>query len=377
MSGLLRVLAGGVAGGSRALGKVAREQMRANAIKLRDENLARLNDQYGQKADKRRHGYAMDELKTEDKLARKRADDEFGRREKLGEKERRWRLEDNDILLKNQRIDRKIALKEKLDAEEIAWKRRWIKEKWEHKQRVKAEEKVYQRRKNESQTEYERRVAEEEKKYKRRTAEQKERFKQQLAEKIAVADNIFHQAETGKTDMQKNLEFYQDLYGYKEGEAIFKKALEAKTKPDFFKQKFYFKVYAETLEALSGEYGNVTPEMEETAVKLAEHLSGYNISGAESAAPGGNDEGGTVLKGILKRLPGGTSSAAAAPTEKPVKKGVIATETEPATHYPGAAVLSSEEKPRAAIRKKKRRRTPAIFNEGPPRRTGGRFRLEH
>ena len=80
LSGALTVAGGAGKGGFKAVGEIASDKIKSAAQKVRDENIARLNDKYAEKQEGRRFANRTKEIEQSDTLSRERDDINFENR---------------------------------------------------------------------------------------------------------------------------------------------------------------------------------------------------------------------------------------------------------------------------------------------------------
>lgn len=90
------------------------------------------------------------------------------------------------------------------------------------------------------------------------------------------------------TDLENKYKFLVEVFGEEKAKSLLVESQQAKTtgKTDVERQKLYQKTYTDTIAALKGLDGNVTPAMEAKARELAEQLSGLSLGGGNPKGSG-------------------------------------------------------------------------------------------
>ena len=213
-----------------------------------------------------------------------------GKLEELKEKARMER-ENNIARLNSQYRTSEIKLTDKLAGEREASRRVWE----SGEKEAEFERGILQR-----ETEAGIADVQEETKYDRREGDKDRRFEEELKRARVLQIDMFNLKEEKKSDRAKLLADYVEFFGEKEGTALFKESLTAKT--DIKRRELFAKMYAARAKMFEDDYAMTEAEKHDKALKFAAMASGFVPAGGDpyeerkKKALGGGTAGETGVK---------------------------------------------------------------------------------
>ncbi len=279
MAGLLEgigtVLAGGIAGAGKAVGETFAEQIKQQALAMREENMARISDLYATK--RQEAGFAHEK----NMAAAKASEEIFQGGIKQGYAQENAQLEAG---LRLNEAEAKAASDKEIHG---TYADKTAREATLYDQRTALEEKIYQRRQGESERDWQR----------RRVAEKEDAA---ILHKLKATD--ISPIEKTYDFMVKKLKVPEEVAK----QAVFASLTAKDGATELDKRKLYATIYEKAIEA-----GKKEPD----ARKFAAEISSWSPEGAVARSAGGD----FTLQGLISDL---QKAGKSGPGNKPVERSI-------------------------------------------------------